>query len=156
MEKMLPEKMKMVYLIVGGLGVGLVFGASFLGKAAVYSHGAGVTTTMLDFYQTEKYLKELYGLESLQEPTRSDSIRAAEFYPGPDTLHPASDTLVNHGQKSQEEDPYHFSIHKPGNLSDDQKETSASDKDQNIKGSGSDQSTPNENSNDKTRSSDHH
>ena len=103
MEKMLPEKYKMIYLIVGGLGIGLVFGASFLGKAAVYSHGAGVSIAMLNYYDTEKYLKELYGLNSLADPTREDSLRAAEFFPGPEKEHGESDTLAQHAEKSGHE-----------------------------------------------------
>jgi len=113
MEKMLPEKYKMVYLIVGGLGIGLVFGASSLGYSAVYSHGAGVTIAMMKYNQTEKYLKELYGLDSLNNPTWEDSLRAAEFYPISDTVHETTDTLAHHENESHETDLQSYSIHKP-------------------------------------------
>lgn len=112
MEKILPEKMKTIYLIIGGLGLGLVFGTSFLGKAAVYSHGAGVTMAMMNYYETEKYLKELYGLDKLEPPTLDDSLRAAEFYPGPDTTSEEGDTLAQHSQPERDADSHSQSTHK--------------------------------------------
>ncbi len=146
MEKILPEKLKMVYLIVGGLGVGLVFGASFLGKAAVYSHGAGVTMAMMNYYETEKYLRELYGLDNLESPTRDDSLRAAKFYPGPDTSRMEhSDTLANHEQASTEQDPHHYSIHKPAHLEESTEadsHTTVPDNEQGVKSDSGHQERP--------------
>jgi len=90
-----------------------------LGKAAVYSHGAGVSVAMMNYYETEKYLKELYGLDELEPPTRADSLRAAEFYPGPDSTIQTADTLAN-AETESESEPEHkstsISIHKPKNL----------------------------------------
>jgi len=93
MEKMLPDKLKMAYLVIGGLGLGLLFGASYLGRTAVYEYGTGVKASMFNFQQTEKYLKLLYGLEKLDPPTPVDSQRAAAVMPlfGQDTV---TDTLA--------------------------------------------------------------
>ena len=97
MAKMLPEKYAMIYLVVGGLGLGLTFGASYLGREAVYTYGSGVRAAMLDFLGTEEYLKHLYGLDSLRTPTAQDSLRAAQYHPEADTLE-VSDTLAYHEQ----------------------------------------------------------
>jgi uncharacterized membrane protein len=103
MVKMLPEKYGMIYLIVGGLGLGMIFGTSYLGREAVYTYGAGVRAAMLDFLATEDYIKHLYGIDSLKEPSRADSLRAAQYLPGADTLHvEEADTLAYHEQQQSE------------------------------------------------------
>lgn len=95
MAKMLPPKYRMVYLIMGGLGVGLVIGTSYLGKNAVYVHGTGVEAAMRNYQNTEEYLKKLYHLESLAEPTPEDSAYALQYRPGTDSLQMASDSTLS-------------------------------------------------------------
>ena len=94
MEKMLPSKYRMIYLIMGGLGVGLIFGTSLLGKNAVYVHGTGVMAAMKNYQQTEEYLKKLYHLESLADPTQKDSLYAMQYRPDYDSLKALQDSLV--------------------------------------------------------------
>lgn len=153
MEKMLPEKLKMVYLIVGGLGVGLIFGAAFLGKAAVYSHGAGVTMAMMNYHETEIYLKELYGLDQLEAPTGEDSLRAAEFYPGPDTSLTEIDSLDHHEAEPHQTDTHELSQHKPPELEDNHKSEDSTHQDKSVN---EHQTSPTETKHDDGRSGDHH
>jgi uncharacterized membrane protein len=94
MQKMLPSKIKIVYLAAMSLGLGLVLGASHLGKTAVYHHGTGVRTSMFKFEQTELYLKNLYGLEKLDPPTVDDSLRALIYLPLNDSIPEPADTLA--------------------------------------------------------------
>jgi len=118
MHKILPEKMRTGYLIMGGLGLGLIFGAAIIGKSAVYDHGAGVRTAMMKFVQTEEYLKKLYGLDHLPPPDAADSLLALEYLPHyDDSLVSITDTLAladpeYHGDKpdtmqSQHEQSHH-------------------------------------------------
>lgn len=95
LQKSLPPKFNMIYLITGGLALGFMFGTSSLGKAGVYQFGAGVNEAMVNFQQTEEYLKKLYGLETLPPPTAEDSLLALPLMPGGDTLAANYDTLAN-------------------------------------------------------------
>jgi len=93
MHKMMPEKMRLGYLVMGGLGLGLIFGTAIIGKTAVFDHGTGVRTAMMKFTQTEEYLKKLYRLENLPAPGAADSLYALEFMPHyDDSLALKSDT----------------------------------------------------------------
>jgi uncharacterized membrane protein len=103
MHKILPEKMRLGYLIMGGLGLGLIFGAAVIGKTAVYDQGTGVRAAMMKFTQTEEYLKKLYGLENLPAPGAADSLLALEFMPHfDDSLAIKSDTLAQAEPEHQE------------------------------------------------------
>ncbi|MCP4581632.1 MAG: DUF2231 domain-containing protein [candidate division Zixibacteria bacterium] len=109
MHKMLPEKMKMGYLILGGLGLGLIFGTAFLGKTAVYNYGTGVYAAMHNYKQTEQYLTKLYSLDELPTPTAEDSLLALPFKPGYDSLQAEADSLnievTEHHDEPAEESP---------------------------------------------------
>jgi len=105
MHKIMPEKMHLGYLVMGGLGLGLVFGVAIIGKAAVFDHGTGVQAAMMKFTQTEEYLKKLYGLEHLPAPGTADSLYALEFMPHfDDSLAFKSDTLAQIEPEHQEEE----------------------------------------------------
>jgi uncharacterized membrane protein len=104
-QKILPAKYKTVYLVLGGLGLGLVFGASYMGKTAVYYHGTGVRAAMFKFQQTEEYLKHLYNLDRLDDPALQDSLRSLPYRPGDDGLGESCDTLA------QNQIPDDVSIH---------------------------------------------
>jgi len=116
MHKMLPEKMKMGYLVLGGLGLGLIFGTAFLGKTAVYNYGTGVYAAMHNYEQTEQYLAKLYGLDELPIPTAEDSLLALPFKPGYDSLLTESDSsnievTEHHDEPAEESHDDHSDNH---------------------------------------------
>jgi len=96
MEKMLPPKAFTAYLVVGGVGLGLLLGTAHLGKTCVFRYGTGVDVVMVNRNKMEEYLKRLYRLENLPDPTAEDSLWAYEFSPYNDTLYTQTDSADIH------------------------------------------------------------
>ena len=100
-QNILPKSAFTAYLVVGGVGLGLLFGAANLGKTSVFKYGAGVSSVMLNRYETESYLMKLYNLNDLPIPTAEDSLRAMPFRPVEDTLYIQTDSVDQSDQTSQ-------------------------------------------------------
>jgi len=101
LQKSLPPKFNLMYLVIGGLALGLMFGTASLGKVGVFRFGSGVNAAMLNFNQTEEYLKKLYSLDSLPPPGREDSLLALPLKPIEDTLAANYDTLATEAAASE-------------------------------------------------------
>ena len=93
-HKMLPPSAFTAYLVIGGVGLGLLFGTARLGKTCVFQYGAGVDIVMVNRHEMEEYLKRLYRLEKLPDPTAEDSLWAFEISPYKDTLYTQTDSAA--------------------------------------------------------------
>jgi len=78
-HKFLPPMAFTAYLVMGGIGIGLLMGTAALGKTGVFQYGTGVDVVMLKRYRMEEYLKRLYRLDTLPNPTAEDSVFANQI-----------------------------------------------------------------------------
>lgn len=92
-QKMLPSVMFKVYLASGAICLGLILGTAYIGCAGVFYHGTGVKQAMINYTKTEEYLKKLYKLDELPQPTASDSLLVSSSELANDTLYIQFDTL---------------------------------------------------------------
>lgn len=94
--RMLPPVIFKVYLAIGALCLGLMFGTAYTGGVGVFYHGTGVKQAMVNYTKTEEYLKRLYKLDELPPPTAGDSLLALPFKSVAGALHTQFDTLNQH------------------------------------------------------------
>ncbi len=91
-QKMLPAGMFKIYLAMGALCLGLMFGTAYIGGAGVFYHGTGVQKAMINYTDAEEYLKRLYRLDEFPPPTAEDSLYALPFKPLAESLYTQIDT----------------------------------------------------------------
>lgn len=91
-QKMLPPGIFKIYLTIGALCLGLMFGTAYIGGAGVFYHGTGVQKAMINYTDTEEYLKRLYKLNELPPPTTEDSLFALPSKPLAESPYTQHDT----------------------------------------------------------------